>query len=106
MPQVFIKNRDTTIEISSGHSLLNNFLMQQVPIQTKCGGKAMCGRCRIKVIKGQEGLTPVRDPERLRLGTKLLAENWRLACQNHALRDITIEIPDIHEDLSGTTLGP
>lgn len=94
MPEVLIKNRDQRVEVNPAHSLLNNFLIQQVPIATICGGKARCGRCRIKVLAGSEGMTPLREPEKKRLTPEELAQGWRLACQNHALRDLIVEIPD------------
>lgn len=99
-PEIYIKNLNKRITINPAFSLLNNFLMQEIPIQTVCGGKAQCGRCRIKILEGGEFLTPMRDPERNRLGEELIKQNWRLSCQNHTLRDLVIEIPALDEDLS------
>ena len=98
-PQVFIANRSLTVTVNPAFSLLNNYLMQNIPIQTLCGGKAACGRCRFRVIDGAFGLSPVRPVEIARLGEALINAGWRLSCQTHALRNVTIELPRIDEPL-------
>ena len=96
-PQVFIANRALTVTVNPAFSLLNNYLMQNIPIQTVCGGKAACGRCRFRVLDGAAGLSPVRPAEIARLGETLIAAGWRLSCQTHALREVTIELPGMEE---------
>ena len=98
-PKVCIANRSLTITVNPAFSLLNNYLMQNIPIQTLCGGKAACGRCRFRVLAGASHLSPVRPAEKVRLGEALIAAGWRLSCQSHALRDITIELPSLEEKL-------
>ncbi|HIJ89843.1 MAG: 2Fe-2S iron-sulfur cluster-binding protein [Desulfobulbaceae bacterium] len=98
-PRIFIKNRSLTVTVRPAFSLLNNYLMQDIPIQTLCGGKAICGRCRFRVLEGAAHLSPIRPAEITRLGEALIAEGWRLSCQSHALRDVTIELPGIDEPL-------
>jgi len=99
-PQVFITNRSLTITVNPAFSLLNNFLMQKIPVQTLCGGKAACGRCRFRVLKGAAHLSPVRPAEIARLGEALIGAGWRLSCQSHALRELTIELPGMNEELA------
>jgi len=97
-PKVFIANRAVTVTVNPAFSLLNNYLMQNIPIQTLCGGKAGCGRCRFRVLDGVSSLSPVRPAEIARLGEALIAAGWRLSCQTHALRDLTIELPEMDEE--------
>ncbi|MCX5875981.1 MAG: 2Fe-2S iron-sulfur cluster-binding protein [Deltaproteobacteria bacterium] len=97
-PKVFIANRAVTVTVNPAFSLLNNYLMQNIPIQTVCGGKAACGRCRFRVLAGAAHLNPVRPAEIARLGEALIAAGWRLSCQSHALRDVTIELPGLNEE--------
>ena len=99
MPEIRIANRGISLIVNPAFSLLNNYLMQNIPIQTLCGGKAACGRCRFRVIDGASSLSPVRPAEIARLGEALIAAGWRLSCQTHALRDVTIELPGIDEPL-------
>lgn len=97
-PEVFIANRSLTVTVNPAFSLLNNYLMQNIPVQTLCGGKAGCGRCRFRVLEGAAHLSPVRPAEIARLGEALIAAGWRLSCQSHALRDVTIELPNLNEE--------
>lgn len=99
-PLVFIANRAITVTVRPAFSLLNNYLMQNIPIQTRCGGKAACGRCRFRVVEGGAHLSPVRPAEIARLGEALIAAGWRLSCQSHALRDVTIELPGLEEEFA------
>jgi Na+-transporting NADH:ubiquinone oxidoreductase subunit F len=97
-PKVCIANRALTVTVNPAFSLLNNYLMQNIPIQTLCGGKAACGRCRFRVLDGAPSLSPVRPAEIARLGETLIGAGWRLSCQTHALRDVTIELPGMNEE--------
>lgn len=97
-PQVHIANRALTITVNPAFSLLNNYLMQNIPVQTVCGGKAGCGRCRFRVLEGAAHLSPVRPAEIARLGETLIGAGWRLSCQSHALREVTIELPGMDEE--------
>ena len=99
MPEIRIANRGVSLAVNPAFSLLNNLLMARIPVQTVCGGKAACGRCRFRVIDGASGLSPVRPSEIARLGEALIAAGWRLSCQSHALRNVTIELPGIDEKL-------
>ncbi len=99
-PTVTIKNRDISFTVKPAFSLLNNLLMEKIPVQTECGGRAKCGRCRFKVFEGSAHISPVREAEINRLGEKLIKAGWRLGCQAHAIRDITIELPSLDEDLA------
>jgi ferredoxin len=98
MPEIRIVNRGISVIVNPAFSLLNNYLMQNIPIQTLCGGKAACGRCRFLVVEGASGLSPVRPAEIARLGDALIAAGWRLSCQTHALRDVTVELPNLDEE--------
>lgn len=97
-PRIFIANRALAVTVNPAFSLLNNYLMQNIPIQTLCGGKAACGRCRFRVLEGAAHLSPVRPAEIARLGETLIGAGWRLSCQTHALRDVTIELPEMDEE--------
>ncbi|MDG4474641.1 2Fe-2S iron-sulfur cluster-binding protein [Thiovibrio frasassiensis] len=99
MPEISIVNRGVSVSVNPAFSLLNNYRMQNIPIQTLCGGKAMCGRCRFRVIAGAAHLSPVKPAEIARLGESLIAAGWRLSCQSHALRDVSIELPGLEEEL-------
>lgn len=98
MSTIKIENFDVTVDALPGHSLLISLVNAEQPIHTVCGGKAGCGCCRVRILEGGSKLSPVNDNERRRLGAVKITDGWRLACQTHILRDVTIYLP-VKEDL-------
>lgn len=100
MPRIIIENHHMEIDVSPGLNLLSHFLIHQAPIHTVCGGRAMCGCCRIQILSGEKGLSPLTDEEIRRLGRELTQQGWRLSCQTFCFRDITVHMPP-GEELAG-----
>ena len=73
-------------------SLLNTLLAEGVAIDTVCGGKAVCGRCLVRVLEGSEHLSPPTDREKQRLAALGAGPGSRLACQAFTRGDVTIEV--------------
>jgi ferredoxin len=80
------------VQTSAAVSILNTLQREGVQIKHVCGGKAICGTCRFKVIEGEEYLSPVREREAIRLKALGNPEKVRLACQTFTFGDISIEI--------------
>ena len=97
MAEITIENLGRTIPALPGRSLLTSLLYEELPIHTVCGGRARCGCCRIRILAGAHGLSPANSREKERLGQEERAAGWRLACQTHTLRDITIHLPSADE---------
>ena len=59
-------------------------------VEFPCGGKGICGGCRVKVLKGDVSF----DEHHRQLLKKLNIDDssWRLACQSHVTGDVTLEI--------------
>jgi ferredoxin len=53
-----------------------------------CGGKGLCGTCRIEVVENANHLSPITGKEQFKLGPH--PENLRLACQCLVQGDVTI----------------
>jgi ferredoxin len=93
MASIIIENLDNKkIPCNPAISLLNNILMSETEIETICGGRGRCGKCRIKILDKEKYVTPVKETEKHRL-KHLIQEGWRLACQTYSLKDIRIYIP-------------
>jgi ferredoxin len=82
------------VETTPAVSLLNALVREGVRIRHDCGGKALCGTCRVRVVAGEGALSPVGERERTRLEAIGVGQGMRLACQTHAFRDAEIEIPE------------
>ena len=64
----------------------------KVPINTDCGGRGTCGKCRI-IIKEQANASRVTDVERTHLTTEELSIGYRLACQTIIHGNLVIYVP-------------
>lgn len=86
----------TNIQTSPVISILNTLLRNGIPIAHLCGGKAVCGTCRVKILEGEEFLSPMGETEKKRLSTGTrngtLPEHTRLACQTYTHGDIKIKV--------------
>jgi len=96
MSTITLSDGITTIQTNPAISILNALLRNGIAISFLCGGKAVCGTCRIKILEGENYLNPMREDERVRLshGRKedKPPEHIRLACQTYTHGDIKIKI--------------
>jgi len=73
-------------------------------IESLCGGKATCGKCRIKIEEGEfrkygitskiESVSPISEGDRKLLSKQQLRDNYRLACQTRIRGDVVIFVPE------------
>ena len=90
------------VQAETGVNLLDFLRDNSVIIDTPCGGKGNCGKCRIKV----DGLeTGPSDREKTLLGEKLLEGGIRLACYNKIEADLDIYTAQAGETASIITDG-
>lgn len=58
-------------------------------LEQPCGGKAICGKCRVRALDG----VPASDADRRVLGRVEADAGWRLACAVVVDGDATLEVP-------------
>ncbi len=87
-----VKGRGGAISSSSAISLLNLLQRNGIPVETICGGRAQCGRCLLRILKGAETMNKKNQIEIARLVALNAGEDMRLACQSFTRGDIEIEI--------------
>ena len=92
MAHIRVLNRSAVVRTSAAISILNALQREGVAIKHLCGGKAICGTCRFKVVEGAQYLSPIKERERLRLEALGNPPGVRLACQTYTFGDIAIEI--------------
>jgi len=74
------------LKIIPGAPLID--ILHEYGVEFPCGGKGICGRCRVKVLKGNLPLTKNHREKLIGLG---LSENFRLACLSAVSGDVTLE---------------
>ena len=95
-----------------GETVLGAARRLGVDIDSSCGGRAICGRCQVRVMEGdyaREGLlsaaaslTPPTAAEEKYAALRGLEEGRRLACQARIRGDVVIDVPpssQIHRQL-------
>jgi ferredoxin len=85
----------TRVEGRAGASLFELARGAGIAVSTACVGKATCGLCRMKVVAGEEALSPFNDAERKHLGNVYFITKQRLSCQARlaAAGDVVVEVP-------------
>jgi uncharacterized 2Fe-2S/4Fe-4S cluster protein (DUF4445 family) len=60
------------------------------PVESTCGGRGTCGKCRVRVVSGPAPVTPA-DQQHLKADD--IAAGWRLSCQAEVREDAVVEVP-------------
>lgn len=81
-----------SVRVRPGTSLLDASRRARVHIATRCGGKASCLMCKVKVLE-QQGLSPLHRNEEIKLGS-LGEQGFRLSCQAKVVGNVTVEVPE------------
>jgi len=89
--QVNFEPLNIRIECAEGSLLSEVARDAGVRLRSVCGGKGLCGKCRVKVMAGE--VPPLTGAERKRLSTEEVVDGCRLACQINVLSDITVHVP-------------
>lgn len=85
-----------TIETTKQITILELMKKANIPIDTPCNGLRICGKCKIKVIKGK--FLPIQLSERKLLSSKELSKNIRLACCLYPISDCVILLETVKEN--------
>lgn len=97
--KVTLKPSGKTVDVEEGKSLLEALKENDIYIKSGCGGYASCTDCIIKVVSGEDNLTPPPFDELKLLGNVFHITKERLACQTKLTGDVTIDIAN-HDKVS------
>ena len=79
-----------TAHVLKGSLVLEAAARAGIIVETPCGGRATCGKCRVVV---QDGCSEPSEAERRLLSADDLAEGVRLACQTKVVGDTIVTVP-------------
>jgi uncharacterized 2Fe-2S/4Fe-4S cluster protein (DUF4445 family) len=77
-----------TLDVTEGESLLQALKRQGVYLVTSCGGKGICGKCRVRLLEGKCRINSTGKLESREIDLGIV-----LACQTFSEGNITIDIP-------------
>ena len=89
MPLLTVLPEGKIYEYTAGGSLMNIMLDAGLFIDNACGGKGLCGKCRVRIKAGDAG--EIGDTER-RILKEETEQGVRLACLVYPSSDLSIEL--------------
>ena len=93
MAEIVFLPYQQSVEPDGKRSLLQLARDAGIAIQAPCGGKKICGKCKIVIEKAESFLAPPSAKEKESLGD-LTDKGYRLACETVLDRDATVRIPE------------
>jgi uncharacterized 2Fe-2S/4Fe-4S cluster protein (DUF4445 family) len=73
-----------------------------LPIDSTCGGRGTCGKCKVRVI---EGRTDAETADHRLLRPAEIEDGWRLSCQARIYADMVCEVPQLLRVPKAATMG-
>lgn len=80
--------RERTVPV--GTLLLDVARDAGLPVAQSCGGFAICSWCRMQVLHGEAGLSPVEADEARLIRREEFAANERASCQARVMGNVTV----------------
>jgi len=80
--------------IGDGETVREASLELGVGLESICGGRGVCGKCKAQIETGAENLSPLTDSEHKFLTTQQESEGYRLACQARIHGDVVVLVPE------------
>src|SRR5712664_2752172 len=93
---------DRSTRVPPGTTLFSAAHWIGLPIDSTCGGRGTCGKCKVKVLGNPSEITTA-DHRQLRQDE--IAEGWRLSCQAHVHEDMSVEVPQLLRVPKAATMG-
>lgn len=81
--KVTLKPSGEIVEIEEGKNLLSALREQDIYVKSSCGGVASCSDCIVKIVSGEDHLTPPPFSE-----LKLLGNVFHITKERLALSDL------------------
>ncbi|MGC4020322.1 MAG: ASKHA domain-containing protein [Muricomes sp.] len=90
MAAIFIKQTGKSIFCSESDNLMQVLLDNGVFVDNPCGGKGLCGKCKVKVLSGAAPV--MSDTEKKLLKQEEIEAGVRLSCLTEVMGDMEIEL--------------
>jgi uncharacterized 2Fe-2S/4Fe-4S cluster protein (DUF4445 family) len=91
-----------SVRVPNGVSVFDAALWNGVAIDSTCGGHGTCKKCKVKVL---DASMPITALDERAFSAEQLAEGWRLACMATAMRDLTVNVPELTTRPKAATVG-
>lgn len=86
--KVLFDGGQKTINSHEGSTLMDVFHRNNIYVEAPCGGKGICGKCKVKILKGD--VSDITTNELKFLSSNERQEGYRLACMTKILGDVEV----------------
>jgi uncharacterized 2Fe-2S/4Fe-4S cluster protein (DUF4445 family) len=93
---------DRVTRVPPGTTLFSAAHWIGLPIDSTCGGRGTCGKCKVRVIQGR---TEAETADHRLLRPAEIIDGWRLSCQARIYEDMTCEVPQLLRVPKAATMG-
>ena len=93
---------DRTTRVPPGTTLFSAAHWIGLPIDSTCGGRGTCGKCKVRVV---EGASEVTSADQRLLRKDEVDNGWRLSCQARIYEDMACEVPQLLRVPKAATMG-
>ena len=93
---------DRTTRVPPGTTVFSAAHWIGLPIDSTCGGRGTCGKCKVRVV---QGLPEAETADHRQLRPAEIADGWRLSCQARIYEDMTCEVPQLLRVPKAATMG-
>ena len=100
--EVLYRPFDKATRVPPGTTLFSAAHWIGLPIDSTCGGRGTCGKCKVQVLEGGAEIT-IADRKQLRPSE--LEAGWRLSCQAKVYEDTTVTVPELLRVPKAATMG-
>jgi len=100
--EVTFRPFDRTTRVPEGTTLFNAAHWIGLAIESTCGGRGTCGKCKVRVLAGDVEVAPA---DRRWFTDAELAEGWHLACEAVLYTDAECLVPALMRVPKAATMG-
>jgi uncharacterized 2Fe-2S/4Fe-4S cluster protein (DUF4445 family) len=100
--EVAFRPFDKVTRVPEGTTLFNAAHWIGLAIESTCGGRGTCGKCKVQVLAGDVAIRPA---DRRWFTEAELAEGWRLACEAELTTDAECHVPALMRAPKAATMG-
>lgn len=93
---------DRTTRVPPGTTLFSAAHWIGLPIDSTCGGRGTCGKCKVRLVRG---CPDAETADHRQLRPAEIADGWRLSCQARIYEDMTCEVPQLLRVPKAATMG-
>ena len=96
------KSHDKKTRVPPGMTIFNAANWIGLPIDSTCGARGTCGKCKVRIVQGHNGATAA---DRKTFSEEELAQGWRLSCRAAASQDLICEVPRLMGNPKAALMG-